>query len=93
MAAPTSASVAAATWTKVATAVTHGQIGFDKSNQGGCYVCWVLTGASAPTTLATAHPVPEPVEGVQPVLPISADAAIDVYVYSPSAAISVIVEV
>jgi len=73
--------------------VTYGQIGFDLTGPANCYVTWVLSGATAPSDLSTAHPVPPPNNGTQTVLPISADEGIDVYVYAIDNATTVIVEV
>lgn len=74
-------------WTKVATNVTAGQVHILSKAPSQYAHTYRLTGEAAPTTLTEAVVVS------QISLPISAAAAIDVYVYAYGAAGSVRVDV
>lgn len=74
-------------WTKVATNVTAGQVHILSKAPSQYAHTYRLTGEAAPTTLT------EAVVMSQTSLPISAAAAIDVYVYAYGAAGSVRVDV
>jgi hypothetical protein len=74
-------------WTKVATNVTAGQLHILSSAPNQYSHTYRMTGGAAPTTLAEAVVIS------QVSLPISAPAAIDVYVYAHGAAGSVRVDV
>jgi len=75
------------TWVKVATSVTAGQVHLLSGAPSQYSQTYRATGEAAPTTLAEAVVIP----GVT--LPLSAAAAIDVYVYAHGAAGSVRVDV
>jgi hypothetical protein len=74
-------------WTKVATNVTAGQVHILSNAPNQYSHTYRLTGEAAPTTIAEAVVMSEVS------LPISAAAAIDVYVYAHGAAGSVRVDV
>jgi hypothetical protein len=75
------------TWVKVATNVTAGQLHILSGAPSQYLHTYRVTGGDAPTTLAEAVVIS------QVSLPISAAAAIDVYIYASGAAGSVRVDV
>lgn len=87
MANPAVTACAKDAWTKVVTSVTAGQIHILSKAPSQYAHTYRLTGGAAPTTLAEAVVMSEIS------LPISAAAAIDVYVYAYGAAGSVRVDV
>jgi hypothetical protein len=87
MADPTVVTCAKDAWTKVATNVTAGKVHILSGAPSQYSHTYRATGGSAPTTLAEAVAV----SVVS--LPISASAAIDVYLYAHGAAGSVRVDV
>jgi len=87
MANPAVVACAKDTWVKVATNVTAGQVHILSGAPSQYSQTYRLTGGDAPTTLA------EAVVMSAVSLPISAAAAIDVYVYAHGAAGSVRVDV
>lgn len=87
MANPAVTACAKDAWTKVATNVTAGQVHILSKAPSQYAHTYRLTGGDAPTTIAEAVVMEETS------IPISAAAAIDVYVYAYGAAGSVRVDV